>query len=358
MSRSLKVAATGLVALLGSVAAVAPGTAAFAATCSTSSHCYGEVTYYSSSQFWGLEQGLNVSCLGPVSSPSSNFVTEEMWLITANSSGADWVEEGMAYGNPQGSKRYFYWADSRPNGGGYHEHDLSISANLHQTYDDTISWNGSGWDVNRDGSHLGTSTSNPGQSHYAEAGEELTVNSGAAAAESVYLYRQMSYNGAWNAGWGGSVTTDNPPYGGWENAPYSADFYSNCSFAAANSNGPTFHSFTDASAGAAVTKVVADLAVANGGAAPQAVTYVKTTRQAAATLTSQAKVDSDQPVYLATFTGQFTGKAAKTPHGTTTPQGKTMTAAIDPATGRITDWGIEQHAVRLAALGQVRHAAK
>jgi hypothetical protein len=35
-----------------------------------------------------------------------------------------------------------------------------------------------------------------------------------------------------------------------------------------------------------------------------------------------------------------------------------MTAAIDPATGRITDWGIEQHAVRLAALGQVRHAAK
>jgi hypothetical protein len=358
MSRSFKLAASGLSALLGAVAMVAPGGPAYAATCTTSSHCYGEVYYYSSSQLWGINQGLNVSCLGPVSSPSSNFVTQEMWLLTANSSSAYWVEEGMAYGNPQGSKRYFFWADSRPNGGGYHEHDLTISANLKQTYDDYIQWNGSGWVVKRDGSTLGTSTRNPGQSHYAEAGEELTVNSGPAAGKSTYLYRQMSYNGSWTGGWGGSITVDNPPYGGWMSKPYSADFYSNCSFAAVTGDEPTFESFTDANAGAAVTKVVSDLAVANGGAAPEAVTYVKTTRQAAADLTSQSTVDSDQPVYLATFTGKFTGKAAKKPHGSPVPQGTTMTAAIDPATGRITDWGIEDKAANLAALGPVRHVTK
>jgi hypothetical protein len=278
-------------------------------------------------------------------------------LSTANSNGTYWVEEGMAYGAPQGSKRYFFWADSRPNGGGYHEHDLSIAANLNQTDDDYITWNGSGWAVKRDGSTLGTSTANPGQAHYANAGEELTINSGASAGKSVFLYRQTSYNGSWTAGWGGGVSADGPPYGGWMSSPYSADFYSNCSFSAVTDDAPTFSAFSAAGADAAMTKVVTDLAVANGGADPQSISYVKTTRQAASDLTGQSQLDSDQPVYLAVATGKFVGTVAKTPKGSPKPEGTTMTVAVDPATGRITDWGIEGQQVSLSGLGEV-HAVR
>lgn len=128
--------------LLGTEVLIVPIPPAAAVTCSPSNHCYGEVEYFTGTQIFGLNQGLDVRCLGPMGAPtSSNFVTQEMWERTAgNISGNWWVEVGMAYGAPQGSTRYFFWADNRPNGGGYHEHDLSISTTLGQVYDDYITW--------------------------------------------------------------------------------------------------------------------------------------------------------------------------------------------------------------------------
>jgi hypothetical protein len=361
MTRGKKLATAFAVTILGAAALTIPAGPAYAATCTTSSHCYGEVEWYSSAQVYGTNQGLDVRCLGPMgASTSSNFVTEEMWLLTNNSSGAYWVELGMAYGAPQGSTRYFFWADNRPNGGGYHEHDLSIAANFNTTYDDYITWVGNNsWQVRRDGTTLGTSTSNPGPSHRAHAGEELTANTGAAAAITQFLYKQTSSGGIWTNNWpGASVSTDNPPYGGWISSGYSADFYSNCSFAAAAPDpGPSFTPFTAATAASSLKKVVTGLSAANGVATPNATRYVLTTRQAAAKLTAGATVDSDQPVYLVTFQGNFTAKTAKTPTGSAKPSGSVMTAAIDPATGRITDWGIEQATPNLAGLGAVRPLA-
>jgi hypothetical protein len=356
--RKRRIAATGLAGTLLAISAILPGDPAYAATCTTSSHCYGEVEWTSGNQVFGISETLNVSCLGPMGAPtSSNFVTEEEWLTTAeNASGNYWVELGMAYGSPQGSTRYFFWADQRPNGGGYHEHDLSIAANLHQNYVDEISYaGGNSWQVRRDGSLLGTSTRNPGPSYSANTGEELTAGTGAAAATMSALMRQTSSGGGWYAYWPGAATrTDAPPYGGWISQEWSADFYSNCAFSMADP-GPTFAPFTASEARQAIARISAGLSAANGVAAPQSTQYVQTRRQRAERLTSRAKVDSDQPVYLVTMRGNFVGHAAKVPNGKARPQGTVLTATIDPATGRITDWGITGSAPDLSSLGVVRH---
>src|SRR5207248_381929 len=68
--------------------------------CSTSSHCYGITIWSPSPAGHGAAMDINVSCLS-TPTPSSNFITAEQWVGTNNDpSGASWVEQGMAYGNP------------------------------------------------------------------------------------------------------------------------------------------------------------------------------------------------------------------------------------------------------------------
>lgn len=351
-----RLTAAGLTMTLTALVLTIPAVPAYAVTCTPSNHCYGQVEYFSADAIYGLNQGLDVRCLGPMGAPtSSNFVTEEMWLFTDDSFSSYWVETGMAYGAPQGSTRYWFWADNRP-GGGYHEHDLSIPITLGTTYDDYITWAGNdSWQVRRGSSVLGVSTANPGPSHAGNAGEELTANSGAGSAITHFLFKRTSSGGVWTDSWpGASIWTDDPPYGGWISTGYSAEFSSNCGFAAAADPAPSFTPFTTRQASTTLDAVVNRLARNNGVATPRSISYVLTTRQAAATLTSQAVVNSDQPVYLVSFQGAFSGEMAKTPKGAAKPTGTVMTAAIDPATGRIVDWGIESKAPALASLGTVR----
>lgn len=357
--RIRQVAAIALAGALGTIGVGLPAAPALAATCTPASHCYGEVEWTSAEQVYGISETLNVSCLGPMNAPTSrNFVTEEQWLTTAeNTVGNYWVELGMAYGAPQGSSRYFFWADQRP-GGGYHEHDLSISANFHQDYGDEIEYAGNNsWTVSRDGTVLGTSTHNIGPSYSANTGEELTANTGEAAATMSDLTHKHPAPGgpAWIADWpGGSVSTADPPYGSWITQDSSADFYSNCSFAAADP-GPVFTPFSAGQAKSSVARIAAGLAAANGENAPRSTQYTATRRQDAEGLTSQARVDSDQPVYLVTMRGDFVGDTAKVPRGRARPTGTVLSATIDPATGRILDWSITDSAPALSRLGPVTH---
>jgi hypothetical protein len=100
-----------------------------------------------------------------------------MWQGTdSNTNLGYWVELGAAYGNPQGAKRYWYWADNRP-GGGYHEHDqVGQPLSLNTTYSlEVVFSSGSTWDV------LGpfpfaTSTGSPPHGSALEAGTEITSN--------------------------------------------------------------------------------------------------------------------------------------------------------------------------------------
>jgi hypothetical protein len=207
---------------------------------------------------------------------------------------------------------------------------------------------------------LGTSGGNPGPARYASAGEELTANSGSASAVTTFLWRQDASGGAWYSSWPGAyIVSDNPPFGSWTTSGYSASFYSNCGFLAppAPDPGPTFTPFSAAGAPAALRSVISGLTAANGEPKPAAVDYVLTTRAAANKLVSQAEVDTDQPVYLLSVRGAFNGHGAKVPAGAAKPTGSVLTATIDPATGRVVDWGIEDTAPRLAALGPVRQLA-
>ncbi len=347
--------AAGAAVLVAFALAAAPGSPAFAVDCGAA-HCYSVAQIRNT--IYGVNQGLNVHCLGPMNAPTgSNFMTQEQWIGTNNTSGTYWVEVGMAYGYPQGSTRYFFWGDGRPNGGGVHEHDLTIAANLNTTYDDYINWIGNNsWRVSRDGTTLGTSTANPGSSRGGDAGEEMTDTAGSSSAVTAWLFRQTSSGGPWYSSWpGAGLRADEPPYGTWSTKDYSASFYSNCSFlSAAPDPGPTFVPFTAAEAPSVIKDIALQMAATNGETAPTSLEYVATTRQAAAQLTAQAGVDSDQPVYLVSVHGAFVGHMAKRPAGTAEPQGTVLTVTIDPKTGRITDWGIEQTTPKLTSLGAVQ----
>ncbi len=57
---------------------------------------------------------------------SGKFLDEELWVGTNNGPpGSTWVEVGYTYGavaGYSGPGPNWFWADMRPNGGGYHEH--------------------------------------------------------------------------------------------------------------------------------------------------------------------------------------------------------------------------------------------
>jgi hypothetical protein len=325
---------------------------AIAATCSEFNHCYG-IAEWSTSAVHGIAESLTVSCL-QLSNTTSNFVTEEMWLATDGSTGNYWVEAGMAYGYPKGATRYWFWADKRPGTGGYHEHDLTISANLNTTYGNDITWAGNNsWQITRNGTLLGTSTSNPGPSIYEQAGEEMIDDAAQAAATHDNLTYQDT-SGNWHSGWSGAgIYQDQPPYAAWTNAYHDMEAYSNCSFATPTPM-PTNAPITS-DAAAALKRIAFDLARHNGQAHPRSIAYVATTRQEAIRLVTNGQdiVDTNQPVYLVSMQGPFQGAEAKVPTGHTQPRGNVMTATVDPASGAIVDWSIQNSNPDLNQLGRV-----
>src|SRR5436305_1038715 len=78
-----------------------------------SGHCYGL-------QWWGGANGADTRITLHSTSGGNGFVNNEMWLTTLTY----WVEAGVKSDtrfNPPDSS-VFFWADNRPNGGGYAEH--------------------------------------------------------------------------------------------------------------------------------------------------------------------------------------------------------------------------------------------
>jgi hypothetical protein len=338
MRHRWKILATAVSAL--SAVVLAPASPAHAATCSPS-HCYAVVEWNRSTTLHGLSEVLNVSCL-TTANPSSNFVTEEMWLGTGSSStGQYWVEEGMAYGAPQGASRYYFWADNRPNGGGYHEHDLTISASLHTNYVDDIIWiPPNSWGVYRGGTSLGTSTVNGGTSLWESTGEETTNTSAQAAATMTGLWYKNTSD-TWVENWtGAGYRSDNPPYGAWITRYSGWEAYSNCSFAATTPAAPA-NPFATADAPSVLSGIAHEFAANNGERSPRDIGYRTVNRQDAVRALSHGDgVDSNQPVYLITESGSFTGAIAKVPAGQAQPGGGSLAILVDPATGRVTDWSI------------------
>jgi hypothetical protein len=177
------------------------------------------------------------------------------------------------------------------------------------------------------------------------------IRSAAAAATHVDLLYQEG-GGVWYEGWpGAQIVQTQPPYASWTNEYRDLETHTNCPKPAQASVSAS--SAMTADAPSALRKVALDLAAHNGDARPRAVTYVATHRQAAiaATTHGQDAVPSDQPVYLIRVDGNFRGWQAKTPAGHPRPTGNVLTAAVDPATGRVVDWSIQHTGTDIAQLG-------
>jgi hypothetical protein len=193
--------------LLAGTAGWAVASASPAEACSVSSHCYG-VTTGSASGIDGDYVFITPSCL---STPSGNFVTDELWLV--NSSAAYWVEvgylqlgSGLNVGGIATAGRYGFWADSRP-GGGFHAHVLQNNPSLSAGAPAEIyKVNSSTWETYFNG-HFGQSTSNSFTPAFGEWGSETT----SASAHSMHTGTTAEYetgssfhSGVPNPSWGSS----------------------------------------------------------------------------------------------------------------------------------------------------------
>jgi hypothetical protein len=196
-------ASAGLLALAATGFLVAGGPATPAEACSISSHCYGVGAWYSAPADNGSGGDIYFNCLYSAD-PSSDFTDEELWQGTDNSTGLDyWVELGGTYGWPNGGSRYWFWADNRPNGGGYHAHYPGGTLSLDTTYFVGVTWAGNNrWDV-QGPTWSALSTNNPFSGRAMETGAEITNNTAHAVGNIQDLY-YLDTAGDLHSGWSGA----------------------------------------------------------------------------------------------------------------------------------------------------------
>jgi hypothetical protein len=198
--RNFGAAALIVAGMIGWAVAAAPP----AQACSLSSHCYGK-TYGGVSGINGDYVFITPSCL---STPSTNFVTDELWLVS--SGGTYWVEvgylqegSGLNIGGITTAGRDGFWGDHRP-GSQFYAHVLqnnpplsggapaeiySLSNQRFQTY-----FNG----------YFGTSTGNSMTPSYGQWGSETSSGSAHSLGTGDTIeYRAGStwHNGVPNPGW-------------------------------------------------------------------------------------------------------------------------------------------------------------
>jgi hypothetical protein len=100
--------------------------------------------------------------------------------------------------------------------------------------------------------------------------------------------------------------------------------------------------------------MVTDVVQATGHAHPGQASFVRTTRQAAMSLSGAGRVGSNQPVYYVVVHGQFVDQNAKVPAGKPLPSGAVITFTVDCANRSILDFSIGQTAPNIARLGPVQ----
>ena len=124
-----------------------------------------------------------------------------------------------------------------------------------------------------------------------------------------------------------------------------------CATSTHNSNEPT------PPTGATLTKMEStawSFASLNGGHVPKTADVVLSSRQSSEnTVGGGDQVDSDQRVYVVQMAGRFIAYMASTPPGVEAPRGGALSFNFDPATGQVTDWGVNAKPHDLSALGQV-----
>jgi len=200
------IGATILVAIGMIVIGRAPAASA-AESCSNSNspndHCYA-ISIASGPANYGGYGELYINCLYM---PDNGYrVSNEIWDVS--SSGTDWTEVGVISGTAYSGRYYskeWYWADSRPSGGSYHEHEIGSTANTGTVYPVETTYVGDNtWDIYGGNSFtkIGVSTSQPeSSSGSSEFGTEYTAPSGNGMRDigTVYSNEWESSNGDWHS---------------------------------------------------------------------------------------------------------------------------------------------------------------
>jgi hypothetical protein len=221
--RPRRAAVLACATILTSVGMVAAGKAPSAWACDTSDHCYA-VGQAVGGDNYGELADINISCLY-INDASTNFVTNELWDSANSNPVTYWEEDGAISGAGTNgyNNRELFWADSRPNGGGYHFHPIAATGD--DSYLVEITWVGNDtWDVYSDGTFW-TSTDQPMYSDGAVtfAGSEYTVNSDQDSMRdvgSVSSVEWQSSNGSWHLE-GGSMSGVTLGPGPWISPSYS-----------------------------------------------------------------------------------------------------------------------------------------
>jgi hypothetical protein len=303
---------------------------------------------------------LYVTCLS-VADRNTDFANYEMWMSTNDNDSpyyAYWVEEGMKTGiGVAGQNEGFtwFWADNRPNGGGYNEHYLS-GASVNTWTNVSFYWlGGSNWDVEQAGHVVGESTNNGAFAGGGDTGAEVTTQDATVVGQS----RNWQYaDPSWD--WHPSPTAWLTESNNWLNisgeneSPGSFTYVWN-NGSCGNARSSSARSFaasplTPASAPAALRAIALRAARVNGDDNPASIEYVATTRHRAQALLGQ-KMPENNASYFIQVRGNFTGHYASVPRGAKLPTGNVMTLTVSAATGQVTDASLSNSPVNLASLG-------
>jgi hypothetical protein len=316
---------------------------------------------------WGSVAGTNApsngsnvdldiyGCLS-VGNRVTDFANWESWQLTNGdlAEASYWVEAGMTAGTVvDGGQTYIgflqFWADSRPNGGGYNEHLGPNTGFLNRYFPVNFAWAGNGnWKVSIDGVLAGTSTANGGNSYGGEAGAEVTTKDATIAAELDNYSWITTYNATVKvnpdlfiqapSGWF-SAYSQVAPGGAYTNVT------TGCGSSAAVVNAElNAHEkpITAAEAPSVLRATALKIAAMNGEANPTGVAYVAGTRTQGVALTNSA-VTQDGPSYIVEMHGHFTSYRGG-PIGRNgqsyDPTGNTMIVVVSTATGMVTDTSI------------------
>jgi hypothetical protein len=151
-----------------------------------------------------------------------------MWLATTDTTFNYWVEEGITegehYDGTCGNGDQFFWADNRPNGGGYHEHYPGGSVGLNTTYTYKIMFDGNTtYEVDRNGSNIGYSNGSICCGTYVQAGAEATTDSATVSGEASGLQKKL--NNTWSYNWTGANVYNPEGFFTMSGNPVSDEFY-------------------------------------------------------------------------------------------------------------------------------------
>lgn len=208
---------------------------AFAAACTSSpsadAHYYGIALWGSAPQNKGPYTDLYISKGSAADWASGGFIEQTLWEGPSNSpSGSYWVEAGYTYGWEGKNILTYYRADNRPNGGGYHEHQItSITPTvgtwepIEITYVGNNQWNVYyNFTLQKDpNGYNSISTNNPPYSEYMSTGSEATSSSSTLASALASAYSSgMEYytiSGTWTSSWGTGtgLVCNSPASVGW-----------------------------------------------------------------------------------------------------------------------------------------------